>query len=78
MVIIFRYSKIILISTHVDGNEIQRSYTPISLPTEEGGFEVLLKVYPQGKMSSFVHGLKVGEEISVKGMFTHPIFLNTL
>lgn len=43
-----------------------RPYTPIQVHAD-GSFEVLIKRYPQGKMSSHVHALKVGDTIGVHG-----------
>jgi len=52
-----------------DGKVVARPYTPTSLNDEKGKFEILIKSYPQGKVSSFLHSLKVGDSIEVKGPF---------
>ena len=52
-----------------DGKVVARPYTPTSLNDEKGRFEILIKTYPQGKVSSYLHSLKVGDSIEVKGPF---------
>jgi len=55
------------ISTTVQADTITRSYTPISLATQRGSFDLMIKVYDQGKMSKHMHHLEVGQTIDVKG-----------
>lgn len=54
---------------HVDenGKSVTRPYTPISTPETLGEATFAIKHYPDGKMSSFLHSLKVGDKVSVKG-----------
>ncbi|XP_042415863.1 NADH-cytochrome b5 reductase-like protein isoform X1 [Zingiber officinale] len=44
-----------------------RPYTPISDPDSRGYFDLLIKVYPEGKMSQHFASLKPGDIIEVKG-----------
>ncbi|WJX95755.1 NADH-cytochrome b-5 reductase-like protein [Trifolium repens] len=44
-----------------------RPYTPISDPESEGYFDLLIKVYPEGKMSQHFASLKPGDVVEVKG-----------
>ncbi|KAJ1435186.1 Riboflavin synthase-like beta-barrel [Sesbania bispinosa] len=44
-----------------------RPYTPISDPESKGYFDLLIKVYPEGKMSQHFASLKPGDVIEVKG-----------
>lgn len=44
-----------------------RPYTPISDPDAKGYFDLLIKVYPEGKMSQHLASLKPGDVIEVKG-----------
>ncbi|KAL6331085.1 hypothetical protein AAG906_009513 [Vitis piasezkii] len=44
-----------------------RPYTPISDPDSKGYFDLLIKVYPEGKMSQHFSHLKPGDIIEVKG-----------
>jgi cytochrome-b5 reductase len=47
--------------------EIVRSYTPISSDEEAGYFDLLIKSYPQGNISKYVAGLRIGQTIKVRG-----------
>ncbi|KAM0849643.1 hypothetical protein ACQ4PT_053595 [Festuca glaucescens] len=42
-------------------------YTPISDPDSKGHFDLLIKVYPDGKMSQHFANLKPGDVLEVKG-----------
>ncbi|KAL6558372.1 NADH-cytochrome b-5 reductase-like protein [Orobanche minor] len=42
-------------------------YTPVSDPDAKGYFDLLIKVYPEGKMSQHFAGLKPGDVVEVKG-----------
>ncbi|PIA15883.1 NADH-cytochrome b5 reductase [Coemansia reversa NRRL 1564] len=44
-----------------------RPYTPVSPQHARGYFDLVIKDYPQGKMSSHIHGLSPGETIEIKG-----------
>ncbi|KAK6126226.1 hypothetical protein DH2020_040024 [Rehmannia glutinosa] len=44
-----------------------RPYTPISDPEAKGYFDLLIKVYPEGKMSQHFASLKPGDVVEVKG-----------
>ncbi|KAF5204204.1 Nadh-cytochrome b5 reductase-like protein [Thalictrum thalictroides] len=44
-----------------------RPYTPISDSDAKGYFDLLIKVYPEGKMSQHLASLKPGDVIEVKG-----------
>ncbi|XP_042055395.1 NADH-cytochrome b5 reductase-like protein isoform X2 [Salvia splendens] len=44
-----------------------RPYTPISDPDARGYFDLLIKVYPEGKMSQHFASLKPGDVVEVKG-----------
>jgi cytochrome-b5 reductase len=44
-----------------------RSYTPISSDNDSGFFDLLIKSYPQGNISRYVAGLKIGQTMKVKG-----------
>jgi len=49
----------------IDGVEERRSYTPTL--TGFGFFDLVLKIYPLGKMTNHVDKLKIGEKIDVSG-----------
>lgn len=44
-----------------------RPYTPVSDPDAKGYFDLLIKVYPEGKMSQHFASLKPGDKVEVKG-----------
>lgn len=44
-----------------------RPYTPISDPESKGYFDLLIKIYPEGKMSQHFAHLKPGDTLEVKG-----------
>ncbi|XP_004287348.1 PREDICTED: NADH-cytochrome b5 reductase-like protein-like [Fragaria vesca subsp. vesca] len=46
---------------------VTRPYTPISDPESKGYFDLLIKVYPEGKMSQHFASLKPGDVLEVKG-----------
>ncbi|KAF4366788.1 hypothetical protein CsatB_014277 [Cannabis sativa] len=46
---------------------VVRPYTPISDPDSKGYFDLLIKVYPEGKMSQHFASLKPGDVVEVKG-----------
>lgn len=48
-------------------NPISRAYTPITDDRDLGHFKLVIKVYPDGKMSQHVKEMKVGESIDVRG-----------
>jgi len=51
----------------IDGEEIKRSYTPTSTNDDIGYFDLVVKIYPKGKMSQHLDHLKIGETIKVSG-----------
>lgn len=48
------------------GNPIVRPYTPISNNDMTGKFQLLIKSYPGGNVSSFIHGMKIGQTLKFK------------
>ncbi|KAK4420252.1 NADH-cytochrome reductase-like protein [Sesamum alatum] len=54
---------------NAEGNTkyVIRPYTPISDPDAKGYFDLLIKVYPEGKMSQHFASLKPGDVVEVKG-----------
>jgi ferredoxin-NADP reductase len=57
----------ISVRADVDGNKVIRAYTPISKIDQKGYFDLLVKVYEFGKMSTFLHSLKIGSEVDIRG-----------
>jgi len=57
--------------TNKEGVTVARPYTPTTRDSNTTGhFDLVIKKYEQGNVSSYVHGLSVGDELSVKGCFT--------
>ncbi|KAK7686547.1 hypothetical protein QCA50_010147 [Cerrena zonata] len=52
------------------GKPVIRPYTPVSPPDLEGELTFLIKRYEEGKMSQYIHGLKPGETLAIKGPIT--------
>ena len=48
---------------------VAKPYTPTTLTDDKGSFELVIKAYPGGKVSGFLHNLHVGDKIEVKGPF---------
>jgi cytochrome-b5 reductase len=53
-----------------DGSDAVRPYTPISPNEVTGSFQLLVKRYPDGRVSQYLHNLEVGAEVA----FKHIIF----
>ncbi|KAH9620653.1 hypothetical protein KSS87_006374 [Heliosperma pusillum] len=49
------------------GEEVMKAYTPTTLDCDVGRFELVIKMYPQGRMSHHFREMKVGDYLSVKG-----------
>jgi len=51
----------------VGGEKLIRNYTPTSIGTDEGFFDLVVKRHTQGKVSSFLHELQPGNTLDVRG-----------
>jgi len=49
-----------------NGEEVARSYTPCSTPSQKGTFEIIFKVYPTGGVSQYMDGLKMGDLVEIR------------
>ncbi|KAL3637028.1 NADH-cytochrome b5 reductase [Castilleja foliolosa] len=49
------------------GEEVIKPYTPTTLDSDVGHFELVIKMYPQGRMSHHFREMKEGEFLAVKG-----------
>lgn len=56
--------------TGADGKPTLRPYTPVSTNDHKGDFDLVVKTYPNGIVSGYLHSLKVGDSIEVKGPIT--------
>ncbi|KAJ4821792.1 NADH-cytochrome b5 reductase [Turnera subulata] len=50
-----------------EGREVTRPYTPITLDSDVGFFELVVKMYPEGRMSHHFREMKEGDYSAVKG-----------
>ncbi|XP_048135026.1 NADH--cytochrome b5 reductase 1-like [Rhodamnia argentea] len=50
-----------------DGKEVIRPYTPITLDSDLGYFELVVKMYPKGRMSHHFREMREGDYLTVKG-----------
>ncbi|CAL1382456.1 unnamed protein product [Linum trigynum] len=53
--------------TDSQGEEVLKPYTPTTLDSDLGHFELVIKMYPQGRMSHHFREMRVGESLAVKG-----------
>jgi NAD(P)H-flavin reductase len=51
----------------IDDQPCSRAYTPTSSDVDVGHFDLVVKVYPQGKMSRHLDRLNIGDSILVQG-----------
>ena len=56
----------VVLEADIDG-KVLRSYTPSSSPNRTGSFDLVVKVYPGGKMGTYLSKLAVGSSISCRG-----------
>jgi hypothetical protein len=57
----------ISVRANIDGKAVMRAYTPTSRPDVTGYFDIMVKCYEYGKMSTHLHTLKVGNTLEVRG-----------
>lgn len=49
------------------GDEVVKPYTPTTLDSDVGYFELVIKMYPQGRMSHHFREMREGDYLAVKG-----------
>ena len=54
----------------VKGNPVVRPYTPVSASDHPGELVLLVKKYEKGNMSKYIHELKEGDTLGIKGPIT--------
>lgn len=57
----------ITVRAEIDGNKVMRSYTPTTRIDQHGYFDLLVKSYEYGKMSTHLTALRVGQRLEVRG-----------
>ncbi|KAJ0020217.1 hypothetical protein Pint_31553 [Pistacia integerrima] len=64
------------------GEEVIKAYTPTTLDSDLGHFELVIKMYPQGRMSHHFREMREGDYLAVKGPkvkifdLSHPTYLS--
>ncbi|CAE7497266.1 CBR2 [Symbiodinium sp. KB8] len=53
----------------IDGKTVVRPYTPTSREHDKGFFDLVVKTYPEGKLSKHMFGLDQGDFLEFKGPF---------
>ena len=59
-------SAIVLDTPVKEGKNVARPYNPISPNSQLGSFDLLVKVYPEGKAGEYVSALQPGDRVSFK------------
>lgn len=59
----------IIVKQTVNGRVVTRQYTPVSEVSKRGSFEFVIKIYPNGKLTSLIKDWKVGDWIPCRGPF---------
>ncbi len=58
----------VAIKAEIDGESVSRSYTPVSNNSDRGVLELVIKVYPDGKLTnSYLSKLTEGDEVLFRG-----------
>ena len=57
----------IYLTTHINGELVKRPYTPTTSDDNQGYFDLVIKVYPNGKMTQYLDKLAIGHAIDVSG-----------
>lgn len=57
----------IYLTTHIDGELVKRPYTPTTSDDNQGYFDLVIKIYPQGKMTQYLERLYIGQTVAVSG-----------
>lgn len=58
----------VTIKGDVSGESVSRSYTPVSNNSDRGVLELVIKVYPDGKLTNgYLANLKAGDEVQFRG-----------
>ncbi|GAP84881.1 putative cytochrome-b5 reductase [Rosellinia necatrix] len=58
----------VAITATVDGQAVTRSYTPVSNNADRGTLELIIKCYPDGKLTGgYLANLEIGDEVKFRG-----------
>ena len=56
-----------MVHAKIDGKDVVKPYTPSSTPDDTGFFEMIIKRYPDGLISGYVHDKKIDDELLISG-----------
>eukprot|EP00600_Ochromonadales_sp_CCMP1393_P010512 CAMPEP_0175005956 /NCGR_PEP_ID=MMETSP0005-20121125/5594_1 /TAXON_ID=420556 /ORGANISM="Ochromonas sp., Strain CCMP1393" /LENGTH=385 /DNA_ID=CAMNT_0016261245 /DNA_START=24 /DNA_END=1178 /DNA_ORIENTATION=- len=57
----------ISVRAEIEGSKVIRAYTPCSRPDQCGYFDLLVKSYEYGKLSPYLHSLRPGHAVDIRG-----------
>ncbi|CAI0452290.1 unnamed protein product [Linum tenue] len=60
------------------GEDVVKPYTPTTLDSDVGYFELVIKMYPQGRMSHHFRELQEGDYLAVKGPKVNDLSIQCL
>lgn len=55
----------VFLAAHIDDKEVARAYTPVAI--HDGSMDFAIKIYPNGKMTSYIDRLQIGDELEMRG-----------
>src|SRR5689334_12962621 len=55
------------VHTTINGKPVKRPYTPSSLPGTTGFFDLTVKHYTAGAVSTYLHSRQIGDTVSMSG-----------
>lgn len=77
----FRTGQHVLIQANINGRQVVRPYTPVTLSGKKGSFDLMVKVYGVnedhvrgGVMSQFLDKLKPGDKVQILGPRGHFVY----
>ena len=62
-----RFFDELILDENGDPEEVKRPYTPVTSDDEKGYFELVIKIYDNGRMSQHLDHLKIGDNIECRG-----------
>jgi cytochrome-b5 reductase len=57
----------IYLTAHINDELVKRPYTPTTSDDNQGYFDLVIKIYPNGKMTQYLDKLTIGQTIEVSG-----------
>ena len=57
----------VYLTAHINGELVKRPYTPTTSDDNQGYFDLVVKVYPNGKMTQYLEKLALNQTIEVSG-----------